>query len=396
MKYHLTSSLEKSQALFSNDDYRIIIEQGGTSAGKTISILWVLLNYALTHSNKIVSIVSDTFPNLRKGAMRDFLDICRETRALEVATWNKAESTLSLTNGTIVEFFSCDMMGALGARRDVLYINEANRISWDTFSQLEIRTREKIVIDFNPVNKFWAHTELIEKKRNDVAFTKLTFEDNEALDDNTYNAILARKGDGTSNWWRVYGLGEIGSLEGNVYEGWVNCPEIPDNCKLVRYGVDFGFSNDPTAVVAVFEDDNGEIWLKQELCETKLLTPALVAKLKDIIARDGDALFVCDNARPEIIAELQVNGIRAVGCDKTPGEKMNGKRYNIELVQRRKIHYLSKDKELEQEYLTYAWRKKKTGEILDEPQDGNDHAMDAIAYAIRDLERKPIQYGGVR
>lgn len=396
MKYSLTSTLEKTQALFSSDDYRIIVEQGGTSAGKTISTLWVLLDYALTHSGKVISIVSDTFPNLRKGAMRDFLDICRETRVLEIATWNKAESTLTLPNGTIIECFSTDMMGALGARRDILYINEANRISWDTFSQLEVRTREKVIIDFNPVAEFWAHTELLKSGRKDVAFLKTTYRDNEALDASTVNAIEQRRGDGTSNWWRVYGEGEIGSLEGNVYEGWITVEEIPKTAKLVRYGVDFGFSNDPTAVVGVWEDEEGGIWLKQELCETKLLNNQLAARLKQIMAQDGDALCVCDNSRPEIIAELQTYGIRAIGCDKTPGEKMNGKRYNIELVQRRKVHYLREDKDLEREYLAYAWRKKRTGEILDEPQDGNDHIMDAIAYAIRDLERKPVEYGAVR
>lgn len=161
MKYHVTTTLEKTQALFYDDAIRIIIEQGGTSAGKTIAILWVLLDYALNNAGKIVSIVSDTFPNLRKGAMRDFLDICRETGVSEIATWNKTESTLTLPNGTIIEFFSTDMMGALGARRDVLYINEANRITWETFSQLEVRTRHKVIIDFNPVNEFWAHTELM-------------------------------------------------------------------------------------------------------------------------------------------------------------------------------------------------------------------------------------------
>lgn len=233
--------------------------------------------------------------------------------------------------------------------------------------------------------------------RSDVAFLKVTYKDNEALDPATVKAIEMRRGDGTSNWWRVYGLGEVGSLEGNVYSGWIAVDEIPDYCRLVRYGVDFGFSNDPTAVIAVYEDDEGGIWLKQELCETKLLTNRLVVRLKEIIESDGDALFVCDNSRPEIIAELQESGIRAIGCDKTPGEKMNGKRYNIELVQRRKVHYLATDKELERELLTYAWRKKRaTGEVLDEPQDGNDHCMDAIAYAIRDLERKPIEYGAIR
>lgn len=393
MKYSLTTTLEKLQTLTA----RIWVVQGGTSAGKTIAILWYVLNWAIEHNGKVCTVVSDTFPNLRTGAMRDFLDICRETNVLEACTWNKTNSILEMPNGSIIEFYSVDTMGAHGARRDLLYVNEANRISWETFSQLEVRTREQVILDFNPVNEFWAHTELINNPdRTDVEFLKVTYKDNEALDDATVKAIEQRRGDGTSNWWRVYGLGEIGSLEGNVYEGWMKCDEIPETCKLVRYGVDFGFSNDPTAVIAVYEDDEKGIWLKQELCQTKMLTPDLVRHLQEFVQMDGDALFVCDNARPEIIAELQANGIRAAGCDKTPGEKMNGKRYNIELVQRRKVHYLASDKELEREYLTYAWRKKKTGEILDEPEDGNDHCMDAIAYAVRDLERKPIQYGSVR
>lgn len=394
MKYSITSTLEKIRAL----EKRVQIIQGGTSAAKTISILLDIIDWSITNGGKISTVATDTFPNLRTGAMRDFLDICRDTNLLDVCTWHKTTSTLYLPNGSLIEFYSVDTMGAHGARRDLLYVNEANRISWDTFSQLEVRTRERVILDFNPVNEFWAHTQLINNPdRDDVEFLKVTYKDNEALDEATVKAIEQRRGDGTSNWWRVYGLGEIGSLEGNVYEGWLAEDEIPKSSALLRYGVDFGFSNDPTAVIALFEADDGSIWLKQEICETRLLTPQLAERLRSIIDQDGDALFVCDNARPEIIAELQANGIRAIGCDKTPGEKMNGKRYNIELVQRRKIHYLRTDKELEREYLTYAWRKKKsTGEILDEPEDGNDHCMDAIAYAIRDLERKPIEYGSVR
>lgn len=386
MKYRDTTCRRKIHAL----NKRIQVIQGGTSAGKTVNILIdKILNYAIIHPGEVITVVTDSFPNLRTGAMRDFLDICRETNIDKIATWNKTNSTLYLPNNSLVEFYSVDTMGAHGARRDVLYVNEANRISWDTFSQLEVRTRKKVILDFNPVNEFWAHKELVNNEmRTDVDFIKLTYKDNEALYEETINAIEMRRGDGQNNWWRVYGLGEIGSLEGNVYEGWTTIDEIPAEAKLLRYGVDFGFSNDPTAVVAVFEGENGDIYLKQELCQTKLLTPDLIAKLKEIIERDGDALFVCDNARPEIIAELRANGIRAIACDKTAGEKMNGKRYNIELVMRRKIHYRSCDKELEREYLTYRWRvKKSTGETLDEPEDGNDHCMDAIAYAIRDLHR---------
>lgn len=367
---------------------RIRIVQGGTSAGKTYDILMDELDEAIRQKGILTTIMSDTMPNLRHGAMRDFIKIAKETGAWEFAEWNSTYSTFALPNGSTIEFYSADSEDALGARRDRLYINEANRITKDAFDQLEIRTEQRITLDFNPSNKFWAHDLLT---RPDVDFVKLNYLDNEALSENIRNTLELRKGDGTSNWWRVYGLGEVGSLEGNVYEGWIAEDEIPQNAPLKRYGMDFGFK-DPTTIVAVHEAENGELWLKLHLCKSGLTTPAIIAECKKL----PEGLFVCDNARPEIIAEMKANGIRAIGSDKTAGEKMNGKRYNIDLVQRRKIHYLRSDKELEQEYLTYAWRKKRTGEILDEPEDGNDHIMDAIAYAVRDMNRKPIVYAGIR
>ncbi len=371
------------------DNWRIWVVQGSMSAGKTVAAVIQMVEWAIEYPSTIGTIVADSLPRLRKDAMRIFLDYCRDTNLLKASTWNATELTLTLSNGSIVEFCSIETLIGQGAKRDFLYVNEGNLLTWEQFSDIEPRTRKRVIVDFNPTNEFWAHTKLVQdKSRKDVVFGKFTYKDNEGLDTESIAAIEARRGDGKSNWWRVYGLGEIGSLEGNVYEGWTAIDEIPEDAKLLRYGVDFGFSNDPTAVVTVFEAENGDIYLKQELCQTKLLTPDLIMKLQEIIERDGDALFVCDNARPEIIAELRANGIRAIACDKTAGEKMNGKRYNIELVMRRKIHYRSCDKELEREYLTYRWRvKKSTGETLDEPEDGNDHCMDAIAYAIRDLHR---------
>lgn len=367
---------------------RIRIVQGGTSAGKTYDILMDELDEAIRQKGILTTIMSDTMPNLRHGAMRDFIKIAKETGAWDFGEWNSTYSTFALPNGSTIEFYSADSEDALGARRDRLFINEANRITKDAFDQLEIRTEQRITLDFNPSNKFWAHDLLT---RPDVDFVKLNYLDNEALSENIRKTLELRKGDGTSNWWRVYGLGEIGSLEGNVYEGWIAEDEIPPEAILKRYGVDFGFK-DPTTIVAVYEGSDGEIWLKLYLCKSELTTPELIRIAKGL----PEGLFVCDNSRPEIIAEMQANGIRAIGSDKTPGEKMNGKRYNIDLVQRRKVHYLRQDKELEQEYLTYAWRKKKDGRIIDEPEDGNDHIMDAIAYAIRDMARKQIEYAGVR
>ena len=379
-----TTALRKIRAM----KKRIRVVQGGTSAGKTYDILLDELNEAILQRGILTTIMSDTMPNLRHGAMRDFLKICRETHVWDMSEWNATYSILTLPNSSMIEFYSADSEDALGARRDRLFINEANRISQDAFDQLEVRTEQKITLDFNPVNRFWAH-DLV--ARPDVDFVKLNYLDNEALSKNIIDTLELRKGDGTSNWWRVYGLGEIGSLEGNIYQGWIAVDEIPQNALLKRYGVDFGW-NDATAVIAVYEDEEGALWLNQCIYQSQLPVPTLIERLKAL----PDALFVCDNARPEIIAEMQRSGLRAIGSNKTAGEKMNGKRYNIELVSRRKIHYTTDSKELEQEFLTYAWRKKKTGETIDEPNDGNDHAMDALAYAVRDLERTPIIYAGIR
>lgn len=384
MKLQETTALCKIIAM----KKRIRIVQGGTSAGKTYDILMDELDEAIRQKGILTTIMSDTMPNLRHGAMRDFIKIAKETGVWDFAEWNSTYSTFALPNGSTIEFYSADSEDALGARRDRLFINEANRITKDAFDQLEIRTEQRITLDFNPSNKFWAHDLL---KRPDVDFVKLNYLDNEALSENIRNTLELRKGDGTSNWWRVYGLGEIGSLEGNVYEGWIAEDEIPPEAILKRYGVDFGYK-DPTTIVAVYEDSDGDIWLKLHLCKSELTTPELIHIAKSL----PESLFVCDNSRPEIIAEMQANGIRAIGSDKTPGEKMNGKRYNIDLVQRRRVHYLRQDKELEQEYLTYSWRKKRDGRIIDEPEDGNDHIMDAIAYAVRDMARKQIEWAGVR
>lgn len=387
--YQDTTTLEKIEAM----NARINVIQGGARAGKTIAILIILCDLSFAEKNKIISIVTDSYPNLEKGAMRDWEKLLKDTGRDRYYKVNQSKHTwTNLCTGTVVEFFSCESDDALGAGRDYLFVNEANRINYETFGQLELRTIERIWIDFNPSNEFWAHTEVV-KKRTDYEFIKVNYEDNEAIPENVLNALLQRRGDGTNNWWRVYGLGEIGSLEGNVYEGWLPVPEVPEGFILKRYGVDFGW-NDPTAITAIYENDNGEICIDQKLYQSKLPTPELIELCKTLDL----ALMLCDSARPEIIAELQENGIRAIGCDKStksPDGKINNVMYGISLIQRRKVFYTSTSKDLEKEYLTYAWRKKKTGETLDEPEDANNHLLDSVRYAVLDMERKPIEYGGI-
>lgn len=385
-----TTAFEKIE----NMNARINIVQGGTSAGKTWDILGILNDIATLEPNSLISVVSDTLPNLKRGAMRDFKNILRTTLREPFWKENKSDHIWTLTNGSVIEFFSTEDEGALGARRDYLFINEANRISFETFNQLEVRTKQRIYLDFNPSNEFWVHRELM-KNRTDWEFLKVNYLDNESLDENIIKSIEQRKGDGSSNWWRVYGLGEIGSLEGNIYSGWTKIEEIPEGFVLKRYGTDFGYS-DPTAIVAVYENDKGEILLDEVCYKTQLKPSDIVEVMKSL----EPELFVCDNARPEIIRQAKSEGIRAIPCDKSsksPDGKINNILYGISLIQEKKVYYTGRSKNLEQEFLTYAWRKKKsTGETLDEPEDANNHALDAVRYAILDMSKPKIEYAGIR
>lgn len=389
---YATTGLKKLKPLFV-DSKRYLVAQGGMRAAKTYSMLMLIISWCQTNADKVATVASMSYPHLSRGAIRDFQTIMKAADIWEPERWNQSSKIYTFGNGTILEFISVDNMSAHGPARDLLFVNEANDMDFQTFQNLAFRTTGKVIIDYNPTHEFWAH-QLVKDEKDNADFIILTYKDNEALAPSIRKAIESRRpkpGEEPSNWWTVYGLGQIGSLEGNVYSGWTPISEVPSDYVLRRYGVDFGFTNDPTAIVGVYENENGDIILDEKLCETKVLTPQLVSIIKEL----PDGLYVCDNARPEIIAELQANGIRAIPCNKTAGEKLNGKRYNIELVQRRQIKYTSRSKELEREYLSYAWRRKKTGEYIDEPQDGNDHIMDAIAYAIRDMERPKVEYGGV-
>lgn len=392
MAIAITTGTKKiKQALLEPTFYKVI--QGGASASKTFSIMILLVGYAESYPNSLITVAGMTYNHLATGTMRDLKKILQETNRWDNERFNKTEKIYTFPNGSQIEFLSVDNMTSRGPRRDVLFVNEANGLNYETFDQLATRTRDFVIIDYNPSAKFWAHEELVEGKQKDrTTFLTLTYLDNEALSQQERENIESRKpkpGEEPSNYWIVYGLGQIGTLEGNIYSGWIAEKEMPEGFILKRRGVDFGFSNDPTAVVDVYENENKEIFVETMIYEKGLLTPELIEKMK----RLPETLAVCDNARPEIIAEMKRSGIRAIGCDKTAGEKMNGKRYNIELVQRRIVHYLKSDQDLEREYLSYAWRKKRsTGEYLDEPEDGNDHDLDALSYAIRDMARHKIQF----
>lgn len=379
-----TGTKKIRDTLFEPTFYKVI--QGGMSSSKTFSILILLIGYAESYPNSLITVAGMTYNHLATGTMRDFKKIMQGTNRWDESAFNKSAKIYTFSNGSQVEFLSTDNMTSRGPRRDVLFVNEANGITYETFDQLAGRTRDFVIIDYNPSAKFWAHEELIEKQKDRTSFVVLTYKDNEALSVQERENIESRKpkaGEEPSNWWIVYGLGQIGSLEGNVYDGWEKSEKIEG--KLVRYGLDFGFSNDESAMVAIYELEDGRTGVQEILYKKGILG----SEYKNILMSqnvDSSVLIVADSARPEIIAEIKNAGYRIVGADKNPGSVKRG----IDRVCQKQIVYNGKN--LEREYLSYAWRKKRSGEILDEPQDGNDHLMDALRYAIDDLSKHRIEF----
>lgn len=384
----ITSGLKKiKQTLYELTFYKVI--QGGMSSSKTFSIIIILIGYAESYPNALITIAGITYNHLATGTMRDFKKIMTATNRWDESAFNKSAKIYTFPNGSQIEFLSTDNMTSRGPRRDVLFVNEANGIDYETFDQLASRTRDFVILDFNPSAKFWAHEELVEKQKDRTSFIVLTYKDNEALSRQERENIesrMPRQGEEPSNWWVVYGLGQIGSLEGNVYSGWQEASrEEIQSGKLVRYGLDFGFSNDESALVGIYEMEDGRTGIVELLYEKGILGSKYQEKLMSQNI-DPNTLIVADAARPEIIAEIKAAGFRIIGADKNAGSVKRG----IDRVSQRQIIYAGDN--LKREYLSYAWRKMRGGKILDEPQDGNDHLMDALRYAIDDLSKKRIEF----
>ena len=383
-----TTALNKLQPLFNNGK-RFLIVQGGMRAGKTYPILMLITSWCQQNPDQIATIASMSYPHLSRGAIRDFQNIMKAAEIWEPERWNQSSKIETFSNGTIMEFISVDNMSAHGPARNLLFVNEANDMDRETFEQLAARTTGKIIIDYNPTHEFWAHTWLLKEHADECDFIILTYKDNEALAPTIRQYIESKKpkpGEKPSNWWTVYGLGQIGTLEGNIYEGWRKAtPEDYKEAKLIRYGLDFGFSNDETGMVAIYQTEDGRIIIEQKLYQTGLLGSQYGDKLRAINI-DPNTLIVADSARPEIIAEIKAQGFRIIGADKNAGSVLRG----IDRVKQHQIIYDGKD--IEREYLSYQWRTRRSGETLDEPQDGNDHLMDALRYAIDDMNRKRFDF----
>lgn len=356
---------------------RIRAIPGGTSAGKTIGIIEVLIDLAQRDViPTITSVVSESFPHLKRGAIRDFLDIMKVQNYYKDDLWNRSDYTYTFETGSKIEFFSVDQPSKVrGPRRNRLFINEANNIPLETFEQLEIRTKDFVFLDWNPTTEFWYYTD-VKDKRNDVEELTLTYLDNEGLDKSIVNSIEQRKD--RKEWWKVYGLGQLGETETRIYKGWEIIDDIPQEARLERYGLDFGYSNDPTAIVAVYYYNGGYI-IDEIAYQTGLLNSQIASILSN---QEKSAITIADCAEPKSIDEIRTHGLTVLPCTKGPGSVLQ----MIQYVQDQQISVTKRSINVIKEYRNYVWITDKDGKIINEPDVLYKHSMDAVAYAISSIK----------
>ena len=371
MPYSLTTATNKITGM----KKKIRAVQGGTSASKTISILLYLIAMAQTDKKPtLTSVVAESLPHLKRGSMRDFLNIMREHNYFKDARWNISNSTYTFETGSIIEFFSADQPDKLrGSRRDRLFLNECNNVHFDAFEQLEVRTKEFVYLDWNPSNSFWFYEEVLHK-RDDVEHIIITYKDNEALSPEIVNAIEQRRN--RTGWWQVYGEGQLGEVDGKIYKGWQIIDELPHEARLERRGLDFGYTNDASSIVDIYSYNGG--YILDEVTYQKGLTNKQIA---DIISNLEKTLTVADSAEPKSIDEIMSYGVNIVAAQKGPGSVNQG----IQYVQQQKISVTKRSVNVIKEYRNYLWETDKNGKILNVPEHQFSHSMDAIRYALASI-----------
>ena len=380
MEFIITTALKKLLRL----KKRIKVVRGGTSASKTFSILPILIDRAIKTPNLEISVVSESIPHLRRGALKDFLKIMMALGRYNDNQFNKSTLKYTFGNNSYIEFFSVDQPDKLrGARRNVLYVNECNNVDFDSYYQLAIRTNGEIWLDYNPSSLFWVDREIINQE--DVDFITLTYLDNEALPETIIKEIESAKEKAKTssywaNWWQVYGLGQTGSLEGVCIPDWQEI-DLPTEARLLCYGMDWGYSNDPTSLIAMYKYNDSYIF--DELIYKKGLLNSDISNL--LKSFEINEIIYADSAEPKSIAELNSYGHTILPVSKGKDSIV----YGINLINQNKVYVTKRSKNLINELQNYVWMTDKTGEKLNKPIDAYNHAIDAMRYAITSQLENP-------
>lgn len=378
-KFIITSALKQIAGM----NKRIRVVSGGSSSSKTFSIIAILINDCITNPNHSVSVVSESLPHLKRGAIKDFLNIMKTTNRYQDKKWNRTDYVYTFSNGSYIEFFGVEDANKLrGARRVSLFVNEVNRVSEEAFTQLAMRSSGIIYIDFNPVSRFWAHN------LDNSQLINLTYKNNEALTQETIDFLESKRklaviSDYWKNWVNVYLDGIPGSLEGVIFNNWEEIDTIPEEATLIATGLDFGYSNDPTACISAYKY-NDSIILDEVIYQKGLLNSDIDKLLKD---NNVTGEIYGDSAEPKSIAELKKHGHKIYPVTKGPDSIM----YGISIMQEYKLLVTKRSINLKNELTNYIWKKDKDGNSLNIPIDAYNHAIDSVRYlAMMKLGKKRV------
>lgn len=363
-------------------DKKIIVEQGGTRSGKTFNILlWIIYKYCSTNTDKTITIVRKTFPAVRGTVMRDFFDILKGANIYFEELHSKSTHEYYVNNNRI-EFISLDQPTKIrGRKRHLLFINEANELNYEDWQQLIFRTTEQIIIDYNPSDEYhWIYDKVL--TRDDVDFFQTTYRDNPFLESTLVNEIERLK-DIDENYWRVYGLGERGKSRSLVFN-FQTIPNIPPNAKLIGRGLDFGFSNDPSALVETYVE--GDNMYTRELLYRTGMTNQDIGKELNRLGMDRRDEIWCDSAEPKSIEEIHRMGYNA---KKTYKGAIN---ISIDMIRRYKLYVTEDSINMIKELRNYKYIEDKNGQLTNKPIDAFNHSIDALRYSIVNKLGRP-QYG---
>ena len=363
---------------------RIIIEQGGSRSGKTYNILmWIVFGYCLRNKNKIISICRKTFPALRTSALRDFLEILKNHELYKEEDHNKTSSEYKL-NGNLIEFISLDSPTKVrGRKRDLLFINEANELYWEDWNQLIFRTIGRVILDYNPSDEFhWIYDKV--KTRDDADFFKTTYKNNKFLEESIIKEI-ERLQYTDENYWRIYGLGEIGQSKSTIFD-FREIETIPENAKFISLGMDFGFSNDPSVLCKIYLHDTN-IYCEELFYRTGMTNRDIHNELLSLGIDRRDEIFA-DSAEPKTIDELHRFGWNI----KRSTKGRDSINIGIDMLKRYTIHITKKSQNAIKEFRNYKWKEDRNGNILNQPEDKFNHFCDSLRYGVYTKLAKP-NYG---
>lgn len=354
-------------------DYRTFVNQGGTSSGKTYTIMQVLFVYAMTEANSVITIAGQDLPNLKVGALRDAKTIINSSDWMRsFFQVNESGSFIVGKNRSVLEFKSYDgAQDAKNGKRDYLFVNEANGIPYDVYWQLQIRTRKKVYIDYNPSARFWAHDDVINGKG-----VKLIISDHRGNPFLTQEEHDRIEGIDDEELWKVYARGLTGKITGLVLSRWDVVDDLPpkDEWRGDWYGMDFGFSNDPTALEHLVVA-HGELWVDEVIYETGLTNPQIAQRAKEAGLGKGD-LIIADSAEPKSIREIHNAGLWVIPSVKGADSIAVG----LDILRRYVIHFTRRSQGIISNAKSYQWKKDRDGKSTNDPKDGNDHGIDAIRY----------------